>query len=530
MKTQINKKKNVASRVAKLGLSAKANVSVNPKWVRSNGENPLLAGIKISQKQATDFGAKTVTANGAITPVTTASAVLDFFSQAGAFRGKDEATILSVFNQAFSENPLLALRALFYFRDVRGGQGERRLFRVIIKSLAANHKAALGRNLSLVPVFGRWDDLFELFDTQLERDMMILVNNQLAADLDAEKPSLLAKWLPSENASSSVGRIQARSLSKFFGISPREYRKALSLLRAKIKIVETSLCKKEYGNIEYDKIPSRAGMVYRKAFSRNDKERYAVFLGAVEKGEKTINAGALFPYDICHKVLGGESNDTLEALWKNLPDYFGENKGNRIAVVDVSSSMNSGLGSNIRPMDVSISLGLYIAERCQGPFQNHFITFSHQPKLEQVRGSSLSEKIKNMHSAEWGGNTDLQKVFELILSKAKAFKVSQADMPSELYIISDMQFDTACQHNSISNFEVVKQKYAAAGYKMPKLIFWNVNASPNQTPVQRHEINTVLVSGCSPSILVSLLSSKTVTPYDFMLEVLNKPRYSQISV
>jgi hypothetical protein len=483
----------------------------------------LLQAIEITEKA----GRMTTTANGAITPVSTDSAVLDFFSTAGALRGKSETEIVNLFHKAFFSNPLWAMKALFYYRDVRGGQGERRTFRIILKWLAQNHADVVKLNMAHIPTYGRWDDLLELLDTPVEEEMMTMLNNQLYVDLSAEKPSLAAKWLPSINTSSQTSRNQAAQLAKFFGVCHKDYRRILSTLRAKIKIIETAMCQGKWGEINYEHVPSRASMIYRKAFGRHDKERYAEYLKAVETGEKKINAGTLYPYDICNKIRGGH-DATLEVQWKALPNYFeGLEPANRLVVADTSGSMESGMGS-VKPIDLSLSLALYIAERNTGKFQNYFITFGANPELKRIMGNTLKDRLNSINSPDWG-NTNLQAVFNMILREAINFKLPEKEMPTEIFIISDMQFDPS-DWGYQTNFETIQDKYRISGYKAPKIIFWNVNASFGQAPVKAHDEGVVLVSGCSPSILTTILSGKSITPTDLMLETLNKPRYNPITV
>jgi hypothetical protein len=516
------KLKNLNSQLATLPAPKKQIKRRATVPTQSNDENHLnpliraMAGFSPIQKM-------TLTDNGAITPASTGSGVLDFFSQAGALRGKTEAEILGVFKKAFKENRDLALRALFYIRDVREGQGERRTFRTCLKWLASD-TSALKSNLMLIPFYGRWDDLFELFGTSLEKDMMTLINNQLSADLK-EEPSLLAKWMPSENASSKESNQQAKKFAGFMGLSARNYRRILSYLRDKINIVETQMCQKNWGCINYEHVPSRAAMIYRKAFGKHDQARYAEYLGQVEKGEKKINAGALYPYDICNKIRHGQ-DATLEAQWKALPNYFEGREGNRLVVVDTSGSMGAPLGS-IKRIDISLSLGLYMAERNEGPFKDYFITFGAKPTLQKVKGSNLHQRFASIDSPDWG-NTNIQAVFEMLLGHAVQNDIKEKDMPKEIYIISDLQFDPSEWNHSETNFQTIKRKYKVAGYKTPKIVFWNVAASLDQSPVEKDEIGTLLVSGGSPSILQTILTGKSTTPWELMLEKLNSPRYRAI--
>ena len=477
-----------------------------------------------------------LTENGALAFRTTKSAVLDFFATGGALRSRDNDAALAVFQRAYYENPLLAVKALFYFRDIRGGQGERGTFRLFLNWLAENHPDSVRPNLNLIAEYGRWDDLYALVDTPLERAMFAVIDMQLAHDKQADHPSLLAKWLKSENTSSGVSRRLGRKTRKALEMSPRAYRKMLSALRKRIDLVEQRISKNEWRTVEYDKIPSKAGLQYRKAFKRHDEERYAHFLNKVQRGEAKINAGTLYPYELVEKVLyQNEDSATVEAMWKNLPDYFDGTDTRGLVVADVSASMNG------RPLAVSISLAMYTAERMTGPFAGKFLTFSERPKLQSVEGDTLAQRIRNLNNADWDMNTDIEAVFALILKTAVKHKMEQNQLPTHLYIVSDMEFDAATGEGDYWDpnptpsvderlFQTIARKYAEAGYKMPFLVFWNVDSRNDQQPMSMDERGFQMVSGCSPSIFTSLMKNKAVSAYDLMLEVLNDERYAPISV
>lgn len=484
--------------------------------------NSLVSAIKNDSNVA-------YTANGAKTLKTSQSDVLDLFAQGAALRTTSDSGVISLFSKAFAEDRLLALKTLFYIRDVRGGQGERKTFRTIIKWLAQNHKDYVLKNMENIIEFGRWDDLLSLIGTDLEKETISFILTQLKKDIktpEKETISLLAKWLPSSNASSDNTKKLARKIYTALGITERQYRKTLVKLRERIHVLETALCNKEYSAINYEHVPSKASSMYRKAFLRNDSDRYKNFLSKVEKGEAKIHAGTLYPYDIVRAIknAGQDEARTLEAQWNALPNYMEGNDHKGIVVADVSGSM-SGL-----PMEVSVSLAIYFAQRNLGPFKNTFLTFSSRPTLEVLKGNSLKEIVMNLERASWEMSTNLQAVFDLILTTAVKNKIPQSEMPDALYIISDMQFNVAVKGNDKSNFQVIEQKYKAAGYARPRLVFWNVNATSKGSPVQMDETGTALVSGASPSILKTLLSAKTVTPYDTMLETLGQERYSIVKI
>lgn len=468
----------------------------------------------------------TYTENNAKVYKTTESHLLDLFSQGGALRNRSEDDIISLFSKALHEDKLLAMKMLFYFRDVRGGQGERQTFRTLINYLANNHSELIEKNLYLVSHFGRWDDLYSLIGTALEGKVFDHIKYQLELDKRAGNPSLLAKWLKSENTSSYESRRLATKTRKALGLSSREYRKTLSSLRKKIDVVESLMSAKEWDQIEYSKVPSQASLNYRDAFRRNDEERYEQYLESLKKGETKINTGTLFPYEIVRQVQANSwnsSDETLDLMWDNLPDYIGGSKENSIAVVDVSGSM-MGL-----PMEVAISVGMYLAERNEGAFQNHFITFSNRPEIVEIVGDTLHEKVRNMERANWDMNTNIKAVFDLILDTAIRSKISQNEMVKKLYIISDMEFDEADSRADEYLFEVIRDSYRENGYEMPQLVFWNVNARNSNAPMTMNHYGVQFVSGCSPSIFQNLMKGEFMSAYDLMLDVLNDERYDAVT-
>ena len=477
------------------------------------------------------------TANGAKSNESTLSYVLDFFSKSGALRGRKE-ELLRYFTKAYGEDRLLAMKAAVFMRDVRGGQGERQSFRDVLEYLVKVDADVVRKNLDLVPEFGRWDDLFVLFGTKLELDMLALVKAQINQDLETLEGedgavSILAKWMPSVNTSSSATRQLAQKFIKNWETTPRLYRKRLSALRKRIDIVERRMSAGDWETIDFSRVPSYAIKRYSKAFRKHNEAGYASFMEKVASGEEKINSATLFPYDIVNNFFGYDKvavdAETLNAQWNALPNYA-ENAENILAVVDTSGSMMRGAGS-VPPINVAVSLGIYLAERIQGPFKDHFITFSESPKVQKISGVTIEDKVASVTSVGWGYNTDLIAVFKVLLDTALRTKTSQKDMPKKIVIISDMQFDEACKSNKRSNFEQIEKMYKKAGYIRPDLVFWNCNASADN-PVTKDETGTALVSGASPSIFKAVAGSKLedFSPINLMLEVLNGERYSKVTV
>jgi hypothetical protein len=475
----------------------------------------------------------TQTENGALTFASTKSKVLDLFSTGGAIRQRSEAEVQTLFSEAFDENPVQALRTIFYLRDCRGGQGERNTFRIAFKWLCVNYPAVAMKTLKHIPLYGRWDDLLDAtWGTPVFDEAAWVMLKQFKVDVSNDDDStltLVAKWMPSINTSSAQTRAQARRLVQLLEWNDKRYRKTLSRLRSRLKVVEKLMSARGWSGVNYDHVPSYAAKLYKKAFAKHDSVRYSKWQEGLAKGTSKVNASTLFPYDILREVRSTSRGDaalkTLEAQWKALPNYLGKNQRNALVVADVSGSM-TWASSSPKPIDVCISLAIYFAERNKGFFANHFMTFSDDSKLVSLKGSDLWSKYHNLSQAEWGGSTNLQAAFNNILKAAVENDVPADEMPATLMIISDMEFN--CVSDGGTNFDAMKRKYAAAGYELPQVVFWNVQARQTQSPVTKNERGVTLVSGCSPSIMKQVLEGASQTPYEFMLEVINSARYEQI--
>ncbi|MBL1225496.1 DUF2828 family protein [Enterococcus sp. BWR-S5] len=477
----------------------------------------------------------TKTENGAYTLKSSLNALVDLFALGGSYRLKSEQEVLALFYEAFRQDKDLAMKTLFYLRDIRGGQGERRFFRIVLLDLAVNEPATVRQLLPYIPEYGRWDDVLALLSTPLKEEVLTVVTRQFQEDkkqFEAGQPiSLLAKWLPSVSVKSKERKGQLMLLLKAWNMNQAVYRKMLSRLRQSLNLLETKLSECDYEAIDYQKLPSVAGMKYRQAFYRNDMERYMAFLEQLKTGSARINAAALYPADIVGKILQSrdvaEHRELYNGMWANLPDYIGDRTENSLAVVDVSGSMTG------KPMEVAIALGIYLSERNHGEFKDYFMTFSEEPQLCALEGKDFVEKVQNLSRASWGYNTNLEKVFTVILSAAKKARFSQEQMIDKLYIISDMEFDAAvCGRNRNYSRETLFKKLKAmmsrAGYQMPEIVFWNVNARQQQLPVSAQEEGVKLVSGYSPSLFKDLIEDATISPEEFMLKVITSERYEPI--
>lgn len=479
------------------------------------------------------------TENGAFAYNTTGKALLDLFAQIGALRPRTEREIADKYAAAFAADPMLATKMLFYAGNVRGGLGERRTFRICLKWLAQNHADIVIKNAALIPHFNRWDSMFVLIGTAAEKEMWKVIADQLNTDMAAvaaskhtKKPqtiSLLAKWMPTETASSADTRALARKCMTNLGLTPRAYRKVLSALRRHLRVVETSMSAQEWTAIQYAQVPSYAMKNYRSAFLKHDYDGFSAYKASLIKGETKVNASTLFPYDLVHQYLNKSwyrsiaADDIIEAQWKALPNYVkGEN--NILVMADVSGSMCG------RPMETSVGLATYFAQRNKGDYHNLYMTFTDRPHFIEIReGATLAETITKVMYTDVGYNTNLEAAFNEILAHAIRNGVSNEEMPKALVVISDMEIDRYMRTHSMDFVDVMRAKFARHGYTMPTLICWNVEAR-NDTFLSKQE-GVLMVSGQAASTFRELcgnLDGKTA--WDLMLETLGNKMYDCVRI
>jgi len=466
-----------------------------------------------------------VTENGMATNSTSLNNSVDLFFQIGAMRGQDKQRLINAFTKSFGENPLTAMKLLFWARDVRGGAGERQIFRDIVAYLATNRTETLAKNVGLFAEYGRWDDILVLFGTPLEAQALSLIAEALA-----NKNGLCAKWMPRPNVKNREDKRIANTIRKHLGLTPKEYRK---LLVENSNTVEQLMCAKEWSKIEYSKLPSKAMSDLMKAFSKNDLARFQAYLSSVEKGEVKINASAVYPYDILKSLMQGNTKGA-NVQWTALPNYLEGSKEIFIPVVDTSGSMfwdSAKISGDLFAGHVAMSLGMYISERNLGVFQDAFLTFNTRPELHVLKGT-LSERYEQLRRSPVGGSTNLEAVYTLLLNKAVEHSVPESEMPTMIMIFSDMEFNQGTSGNySNTAQEIAEKKYADAGYKMPKVVYWNLaSRNDKNKPVQFDKNGTALVSGFSPALLGSLLGGKDMTPYSMMMEVIGAERYSRVTI
>ena len=485
-----------------------------------------------------------ITENGMQGYKHTDHAMVDFNFKIPSYRD-DKKSDIEALKKKLKEEDANVLKYLMYLRDAREGVGERDLFRVclkeFLKSNFVNKDEVVDKIITSTAEYGRFDDLFVLFDTPYKESVVNYLHNQLREDFknyQQNKPiSLLAKWLPSENTSSKKTREVARFLIDSFKTSPKWYRKTLSTLRSYLDVTEVKTCANDWNDIDYNKVPSKANLKYKEAFLRHDEERRREFLSKALSGsdEVKVHMGVAFPHEIVHQYHYGNFDQSLEAYWKNLKPCVGLK--DTIVVRDGSGSMCCRVGgTNVTAMDVSTALAIYCSQFLCGEFKNKFITFSSQAQLVDLSGcGSLKSKLAKTHQYGDCTNTNIQNVFELILNTAIESNMKQEEMPSSVLIISDMEFDPSSDEgyywggfNAGANvFKTMSAKFKAHGYELPKLVFWNVNSRTNTIPCKYNENGVLLISGFSQNVLNMVMNGET-DPYVALVKELNGDRYSNI--
>ena len=480
---------------------------------------------------------QTYTENGATAYNTTGSGLLDFFGTAGSLRKADKNRIERLFADAYTENPLLAAKTLFYTRDIRGGLGERNTFRILLSYAAMHHPEAIKPNIPLIGLYGRYDDLYVLIGTPLEKDMWEYMKAQLKTDEEAMKKgktcSLLAKWMKTPDASSRKTREVGILTAKNLGLSVYDYKRKLRALRKYINVTEVHMSAKDWESIDYATVPSRAMTLYRKAFQRNDGQRYTEFLQAVAKGDAKVNASTLYPYDIIEKYtdttdsfgwsidLNVEYDELLEAQWKALPNYLDE-EANAIVIADTSGSMHG------RPMWSAIGLAIYFAERNKGAYHNLWMSFSRDSRVQKLKGETLAQKLASIDTVHWDGNTNLERAFMHILDIAIKNNVPAEEMVKSIIVISDMEIDF-CSGNW-SFYDEMRSRFMQYGYEIPNVVFWNVNSRNDVFHADKNRKGVQLCSGQSTATFKHLMASVGLTPTEMMLQVLNSERYAPVTI
>ena len=475
----------------------------------------------------------TRTENGAVALNTTGDARLDFFGTAGSLRSADKERITRLFSEAFREDPLFATKIAFYARDIRGGLGERQTFRTLLQYMAERHPEALGPNLDLIGVYGRYDDLYCLIGTPLEDEMWAAMKRQFEEDRrnlqQGNAISLLAKWIRTADASSANTRKLGILTARKLGYSVYEFKRLVRAMRKQIGVVETLMSAGRWDEIRYPAVPSRAMMIYRNAFMKHDADRYKAFIQRAVSGEETIHSATLFPYDIVEKVMEMHWNgiritedEMLEAQWRQLPDYV-EAGTNALVIADTSGSMYG------RPMATSVGLAVYFAERNTGPYHNMFMSFSGTSRIQMLKGETLAQKIRSINMNDWTNNTNLQAALLHVLAIAVKNHVAQEDMPKSLIVISDMEIDY-CGDRNWTFYEQMTQRFRMYGYQIPNIIFWNVASRHDVFHADGKRTGVQLVSGQSAAVFRQVMQCVGMNPVEAMEKIINSERYAAIAV
>lgn len=457
------------------------------------------------------FNGTATTTNGAKAHHSTFSACLDYFGAVGASRGKD---IYHMFESAVSEDAEVAIRTLLWSRDIRSGSGERNHFRQVVSILASRKGSedVARRIMNRIPELGRFDDLMAFWGTPLEKAAA-----QLWVKAIVDGNGLAAKWAPVKD---KKGACPLRTVAN---MTEHGWRKFVVPRR---KTVEQQMCAREWEEINYEHVPSVAASRLASAFAKNDHERYDAYRKSLEKGEAKANAGALFPYDPVKAVMlapHGAADAVSSAQWESLRDDI-PSDADFLPIIDVSGSMRTTVGGNpnLNCMMVATSLGMYMSERNKGPFKDWFMTFESKPQMVRLSGT-FPQRVRATLKAPWGGSTNLTAAFQLLLDMAWNNKVPQDQMPKYLVVVSDMEFNRACQGGS--PYEAAKKMYEKAGYQLPHVIFWRVDVKKPQVPVTALDAGTTLVSGFNTSLLKTILTGE-MDPMKAMLEVVMVDRYN----
>ncbi|BAU40066.1 hypothetical protein [Ralstonia phage RSP15] len=443
--------------------------------------------------------------------LSTLSANLDLFFVIGASRGKDLST---AFDAAYKENPELATKMLLWARDARGGAGERQTVRSLLQHMERKNPKNLLKIIPHIPTFGRWDDLL-IFNNP---DTKSAAYDQIHQALKAGN-GLCAKWMPRKGA-------QAAELRQALGLNPKQYRKTLVNLT---KVVETQMCAGEWDKINFQSVPSLASARYQKAFARNAGQAYQKFLTKVENGQATINASVVYPHDV---VKASEKGDSRAAnlQWDALPNFIPEGV-TILPMLDVSGSMYTAVpgSNNLMVSQVANSLALYCSGKNTGYMKDMIMSFTDRPELTHIAGENLSDRLKALDKLRVGYSTNVESAVSELLRVAKANKVDEKYMPKYLLILSDMQFNSIGPRYSDTAYKSFVKQYQEAGYQMPNVVFWNLNARLGSNPVQMDTNGVALISGFSPAILERVLGAQNIDPMSIMLDTLNNPRYDVLN-
>lgn len=496
------------------------------------------------------------TENGATGYSTTGNDLVDLNFRVPSNHNNVKEEDIKKFIQVLKDDLVTGLKWMFYLRDIREGLGERDSFVSFFWVLNEYNPEVACKVLPLIPEYGRWKDVIDILaefpdDNDLTEAIFLLIENQLREDCvnltEDKSVSLLAKWLPSVNASNKSRKLARRICNKL-ALTFENYRKVLSALRKYLDVTEVKTCGSKWNEIDYNKVSSNANARYLKSFMKHDSERRQKYLDTLSSPVTTgavMHASNLYPHEVYAKYsetsgryyeVKVNEDQGVEALWANLKNI--DTVGNTMVVVDNSGSMISRIrGSKIMAIDVARSLGVFFSERCIGEFKDKVIEFSARPRyIDLTDCHSLADKYNTLTKYDDCSNTNLEKVFDLLLKTAINNNLPQSELPQRILIVSDMEFDGATNiygsHNEVmakyqTLFESIKEKWSYYGYTMPNIVFWNVNSRTNTIPVTANECGVTLVSGYSVNNVKMVLSGD-VNPWTALKSVLESDRYNAI--
>lgn len=474
------------------------------------------------------LGNTTFTTNGAVAYKSTNNNLLNLFGKAGALRKASVKEIETLIANAMKDDTTIATKLIFYFGDIREGMGERRFFQIAINFLANNYPEIMERNIELIPYYNRWDSIYNLINTPLEAKVFAMAREQFEEDLKSDTPSLLAKWLKTTNDTSKTSKELAFKTYQYFGYkSTIKYNQAVRSVRKKLNLIETKLTEKNYENIEMKEIPTKAQSKYSKALKRHIPTKFEEYYNKLTTGEIVRETKTLYP----HEIIRINDIQQQDALWKSLPNLFEDNNENILPIIDTSGSMASAISfqSSVRCLDVAVGLGIYLAERNNGYFKDFWVNFSTTPNFYNLKGETLSQRIRNLDYHNWQSTTNIEAVYDLLLDTIVRNNIPKEEVPTKLFIVSDMQFNCVRDYNS-SIIDDIDRKYQKAGIERPTIVFWQVNANNSNVPITKDHYNTMLVSGFSQNLLPYVLGNEEWTPMTPILKVTNSERYKLVTI
>ena len=466
----------------------------------------------------------------------TNNANLDLFTQ--LVRGLNKNDLINYLDKSWDLSKLKTLAIIFNCRDRLKGKKEKEISNYCILWLKQYHNNIYKKHILIyINEYGCWNDLnyiikksknnnyeYKIFAEQLKKDKELLNNG--------ENISLCSKWVISAN-NKKVIKIARHLFDDIKNYQERYRKEFITPLRKKLDIIETKLCNKTWDQIEYSKVPAKALSIYKKSFIRNDRDKYQLFLNDVSENKIKLKISGLLPHEIIKKYYDSNLEDideTLELEWRAFVDLYKNNDyfNGIIPIVDVSGSMFDR-SSSVKPIYVSIALGLLISELNSGYLHNKIMTFSIIPVFINIEGETLRDKIKSIVRAPFGLNTNFLNIADLIISKSLS---DTSFIYKKIICLTDMQFDAANSINENENrniHNIFMNKFKNNNLEIPELIYWNLSGKYNNFPIDESYENTSIVSGFSEQLLTVILNNDKINPLSLMDQIL-EPYYKNILI